>query len=68
MSRHEKDEAHVSIDSVRNQITSYEHKIREYLEKLDANVEAYKFSVEKAGDGLVIDISFRATIHSKVSK
>jgi len=68
MSKHEKDGDHVSLDNVRNQISSYEHQIREYLDKLDATVEAYKFSVEKHGDGLTIDISLRATIHSKASK
>ena len=56
------------MDNVRNQISSYEHQIREYLDKLDATVDAYKFSVEKHGDGLTIDISLRATIQSKASK
>jgi len=68
MSKHEKDGDRVSLDNVRNQISSYEHEIREYLDKLDATVEAYKFSVEKHGDGLTIDMSLKATIHSKASK
>jgi len=68
MSRNEKSGDHVSMDDVRNQISSYEHQIREYLHKLDATVDAYKFSVEKHGDGLTIDISLKATIHSKASK
>jgi hypothetical protein len=68
MTRNEKGGGHVSMDDVRNQISSYEHQIREYLDKLDATVEAYKFSVEKHGDGLTIDMSLRATIHSKESK
>lgn len=58
----------MSIDNVRTQISSYERQIREYLDKLDATVDAYKFSVEKHGDGLTIDISLRATIQSKASK
>ena len=68
MSRNEKGEGHVSMDNVRNQISSYEHQIREYLDKLDATVDTYKFSVEKHGDGLTVDISLRATIQSKASK
>jgi hypothetical protein len=68
MSRNEKGGGHVSIDNVRTQISSYERQIREYLDKLDATVDAYKFSVEKHGDGLTIDISLRATIQSKASK
>ncbi|MGD0395369.1 MAG: hypothetical protein ABSB26_00475 [Nitrososphaerales archaeon] len=68
MSRNEKKGGHVSLDDVRDRISSYEHQIREYLDKLDATVDAYKFSVEKHGDGLTIDISLRATIQSKASK
>jgi hypothetical protein len=68
MSKQAKDVDHLSMDNVRNQISSYEHQIREYLDKLDATVETYKFSVEKQGDGLIMDISLRATLHSKVSK
>jgi hypothetical protein len=67
MSKNEKAGA-VSLDSVRNQVLSYEHQIKEYLNKLDATVDTYKFSVEKHGDGLTVDISLKATIHSKASK
>ncbi|MDA4128994.1 MAG: hypothetical protein OK422_06035 [Thaumarchaeota archaeon] len=58
----------VSLDSVRNQILTYEHQIKEYLDKLEAKVDTYKFSVERHGEGLTIDIAFRATVHAKGSK
>lgn len=44
---------------------SYEHQIREYLDKLEATVDTYKFSVEKHGEGLTIDMALRATIQVK---
>lgn len=61
-------EEHISIDNVKNQIQSYEHQIREYLSKIDATVDTYKFSVEKHGEGITIDISFKATIQPKAKK
>jgi len=53
------------VDNVKHQLMSYEHEIREYLDKLEATVDTYKFSVEKHGEGLSIDMALRATIHVK---
>lgn len=44
---------------------SYESQIKEYLDNLEATVDTYKFSVEKHGDGLSIDMALRAAIHAK---
>jgi hypothetical protein len=44
---------------------SYEHEIRKYLDKLEATVDTYKFSVEKHGDDLTIDMALKATMHVK---
>ena len=55
----------LSVQEVRTRITAYENQIRQYLDSLEANVEGYKFTVEKQGDGLVIDVAVRATIHPK---
>jgi hypothetical protein len=59
------EEAHLSVDGVRHQLMSYEHLIKEYLDKLEATVDTYKFSVEKHGEGLTIDMALKATIHVK---
>jgi hypothetical protein len=58
----------VSLDGVRNEILGYEHQIKEYLDSLEAKVDNYKFSVERHGDGLTIDIAFKATVNAKGSK
>lgn len=58
----------MSVDSVRHQLLSYEHQMKEYLDKLEATVDTYKFSVEKHGEGLTIDVALRATIHVKSSQ
>lgn len=57
-----------SLDSVKLQLLSYGSQIQEYLGKVDASIDGYKFSIEKQGDGLSIDIAFRATVHPRTSK
>jgi hypothetical protein len=56
-----------SLDGVKKQLLSYSTQIQEYLGKVDASIDGYKFSIEKQGDGLTIDIAFRATVHPKTS-
>ena len=56
---------HRSLEKVRTQILAYEHQIKEYLEEIDANVEYYKFGVEKHGDGVTVEVSVKATIRPK---
>ncbi|HME19329.1 MAG TPA: hypothetical protein VKF15_06325 [Nitrososphaerales archaeon] len=64
MSKNEKnEEGHISVDNVKDQLMSFEHQIKQYLERLEATVDTYKFSVEKQGEGLTIDMALRATIH-----
>lgn len=59
---------HRSLDNVRERILSYENDIKQYLDQLNANVEYYKFSVEKHGDGLTVEVSVKATIRPKSSE
>jgi hypothetical protein len=69
MSKTEKnEESHVSVDSVKHQLLSYEHQIKEYLDKLEATVDTYKFSVEKHGEDLTLDMALKATIHVKSTR
>ncbi len=56
---------HRSLENVRERILAYEHEIKSYLDHLDANVEYYKFGVEKHGDGISIEVSMKATIRPK---
>ena len=63
----EQTEHHVSLDNVRQQILRYENEIKTYLDKLEASVDSYRFSVEKHDSAITVDVSFRATIHPKSS-
>jgi ribosome-interacting GTPase 1 len=54
-----------SAETVRAKFATYRHEIQGYLNSLEAHVDAYKFTVEKEGDALVIDVSVRATVHPK---
>ncbi len=53
------------VESVGERLQEYEHKLRAFLENLEANVEYYKFSVEKHGEGIAIDVAVKATIQPK---
>ena len=57
-----------NLDEVRKQLLAYQNQIKEYLGKVNANIDSYKLSVEKHGDGITVDIAMRATIQSKGSK
>jgi hypothetical protein len=59
------DKNEVSLDNVRHQLMSYERQLKELLDKLEATVDTYKFSVEKQGDGLTLDMALKATVHVK---
>jgi hypothetical protein len=54
-----------NLEGMGGQIRSYERQLKEYLEKIDASVDSYNFSIEKAGDGITIELGLRATIRPK---
>ncbi len=62
---HQTEKLNDSLDTVRKQLVTYGDEIQEYLGKVDAKVDAWKFSIEKQNEGLIVDIAFRATIHPK---
>jgi hypothetical protein len=59
------DKSEVSLENVRHQLMSYERQLKELLDKLEATVETYKFSVEKQGEGLILDMALKASVHVK---
>ena len=56
---------HVTLEATRQQVEQFGKQIREYLNKVEANVEGYKFSVEKRGEGIEVEVEFKALIHPK---
>lgn len=56
---------HMTLDQLKHQFGEYEGRIRDYLAGLDANVEKYRFSVEKNGEAITFDVEIRATVHPK---
>ena len=57
-----------NLDDVKRQLLVYENQIKDYLDNIEAHVEGYKFSIEKQGDALVIDIALKAKIQLESSK
>jgi hypothetical protein len=52
------------LDQVRSQLLSYAEELQQYLSNINANVENFKFGVQKRDSGLTIDAAFKATISS----
>ncbi len=50
------------MDNVKTQLATYGGQIQDFLSGMKADIEQYKFLVEKRGDGLAVDIEFKATI------
>ncbi len=62
-----KEGIHVSFDSIRREMNSLGNKVEEYLEKVGANIETYKFSVDRRGEEIEVDVQFKAFILPKGS-
>ena len=56
---------HVSLENVRRQMVQFGQEIEQYLGRVEANVEGYKFTVEKRGDGLEVEVEFKALFHPR---
>ncbi|MGA2666137.1 MAG: hypothetical protein ABSF83_14450 [Nitrososphaerales archaeon] len=54
-----------NLESVGSQIRAYEKQFKDFLDRFDASVEDYKFSVEKKGEEIIIDVGLRARIRPK---
>jgi len=55
----------VSLSHVRQQILSYGDELHSFLEHVHADVETYKFTVEKHAEGVEVEIHFKALIRTK---
>jgi hypothetical protein len=62
------DEHRLALESVRKQMLTFGNQMHEYFEHIQANVENYKFAVEKHGDGIEIEVSFKAFVHPKINE
>ena len=62
---HQTEKLNDSLDTVKKQLVTYSDEIQEYLGKVDAKVDSWKFSLERRDEDLTVDIAFRATVHPK---
>lgn len=59
------EESHISLEEVKNQVQALVHGAESYLRHVNANVEVSKFSVDKHGEEIVVDVALKAVIHSR---
>ncbi len=64
----ERSEHRLAMESVRKQMLTFGNQMHEYFEHIQADVENYKFTVEKHGDGIEIEVSFKAFVHPKTNE
>lgn len=55
----------LALEQLRGRLNEYESEMKRYLDTHEARVDTYKFSVEKEGDGYVIDIAVKASVHPR---
>jgi len=55
----------LSLQQIRSRISTYESELRQFLDSHQANVETYKFSVEKEGDGFSVEVDIKASLHPR---
>lgn len=58
-------ESNVSVDNVKTQIASYGNQIQDFLTATKIDIQQYRLLVEKNGNGVNVDIAFKATISSE---
>ena len=55
----------LSLQQIRSRLVTYENDLRQFLDSHQANVETYKFAVEKEGDGFSVEIDIKASLHPR---
>ena len=63
--REPREEGHFNLETVRKEILQFGRRMEDYLNKVEANVESYKFTVEKRADGAELEVEFKALIRPK---
>lgn len=55
----------LTLQQIRSRLVSYEKELRQFLDSHQANIETYKFSVEKEGDGFSVEVDIKASLRPK---
>jgi len=54
-----------NLEGVGDQISTYARQLKGYLENLDANIDSYRFSIQKEDNGMTIELNLKTTIRPK---
>ena len=61
--KEERAEDRALMESVRKRVLAFGNEMQQYFEHIHADVENYRFVVEKHADGLEIEVNFKAFVH-----
>ena len=56
-------EHRMALEDVRKEMMHFGNQLHEYFDSVQAEVENYKFVVEKHGEGIEVEVEFKANIH-----
>jgi len=62
-----KTENRLALEDVRKQVLAFGNEMHQYFEHVSADIENYKFAVEKHGEGIEVEVSFKAYVHPKMT-
>ena len=62
------EEHRAALENVRKQMVVFGNQLHEYFQHTQAEVENYKFTVEKHGEGIEVELLFKAYVHPKISE
>ena len=60
-----RDEGRFDLEGARKQVLQFGRQVEDYLNNIEADVESYKFSVEKKADGAELEVEFKVLIRPK---
>ena len=63
-----REEHRLTLEDVRKRVLAIGNEVHEYFEHIGADVENYKFTVEKHGEGIEVEVVFKAYVHPKTSE
>lgn len=60
-----REEGRFNLESARKQVVQFGRQMEDYLNNIEADIESYKFSVEKREEGAELEVEFKVLIRPK---
>jgi len=58
-------ERKMTVQDMNKQVMDFGNQLREYFDNVSAEIQNYKFTIEKHGEGVEFEIQLKAYVHPK---